>query len=213
MKIITQVIKVVFICIVLYSVIIVLRHPHEKYYDAKDMYIYSRGNASDSLRAEIVKQLHKFQAGYTHRDTAQLAPFMEQLFSRENVLVLGTMPAEILINHKKVARLVRSDWRSWGDCTFLMDNAHISTSANVAWISTIGYVKFDMSRFLVLPLRLSAVMVKEDLIWKFQYMQFQFDMDFSPLLITLILLMLWLLGSLVSLTMMIVKRLRKFQQT
>jgi len=212
MKIFKQVLKIMFICIVLYSVIIVLRHPHEEYYDAKDEYIYAYGNASDSVRTEIVEQLHKFQVGYTQRDTTQVEPFMEQLFSRENILVLGTMPAEILINHEKVARLVRSDWRSWGDCTFLMDNAHISTSGNVAWVSTIGYVKFDMSRFLVLPLRLSAVMVKEDLTWRFQYMQFQFDMDFSPLLITLILLMIWLLVSLVSLTVTIVKRLRKFQQ-
>lgn len=211
MKIAKQVLKVIFVCIVLYSVVIVLRHPHEEYYDAKDEYIYAHGNASDSVRAEIVEQLQKFQAGYTQRDTAQLEPFMDQLFSRENVLVLGTMPVEILINHEKVSRLVRSDWRSWGDCTFLIDNAHISTSGNVAWISTIGYVKFDMSRFLVLPLRLSAVLVREDLTWKFQYMQFQFDMDFSPLLLTLILLMIWLIASLVCLTVMIVKKLKKNQ--
>ncbi|UCC12693.1 MAG: nuclear transport factor 2 family protein [candidate division WOR-3 bacterium] len=211
MKIVSQVLKIVFICIILYSVLAVLRHPHEKYYDAKDEYMYSSGNASDSLRAEIVEQLYRFQVGYTRRDTDQLEPFMEQLFSRENVLVLGTMPPEILVGREKVARLVRSDWRSWGDCTFLMDNAHISTSGNVVWISTIGYVKFDMSRFLVLPLRLSAVMVREDLIWKFQYMQFQFDMDFSPLLITLILLMIWLLVSFVSFTVLIAKRLRKLQ--
>jgi hypothetical protein len=209
MKIVKQILKIVFICIVLYSVLNVLRRPHEEYYEAKDDYIFSYGNAPDSVRAEIVAQLHKFQAGYTRRETDHLESFMEQLFSQENVLVLGTMPAEILINHEKVTRLVRSDWRSWGDCTFLMDNAHISASGNVAWISTIGYVKFDMSRFLVLPLRLSAVMVKEDFTWKFQYMQFQFDMDFSPLLLTLILLMIWLLASLVSLTVMIVKRLRK----
>jgi hypothetical protein len=212
MKIAKQVFKVVFIGIVLYSVVIVLRHPHREYYEARDEHVYSPGNAPDSVRAEIVAQLHKFQAGYARRDTDQLEPFMEQLFSQENVLVLGTMPAEILIDHEKVARLVRSDWRSWGDCTFLMDNAHISTSGNVAWISTIGYVKFDMSRFLVLPLRLSAVMVKEDLAWKFQYMQFQFDMDFSPLLLTLILLMIWLLASLVCLTVMIVKKLKKSQR-
>jgi hypothetical protein len=209
MRIAKQILKVVFICILLYSVIIILRHSHKEYYEAKDDYIFSYGNASDSTRTEIIEQLHKFQDGYTRRDTAQLDTFMEQLFSQGNILVLGTMPNEILIGHKKVSRLVLSDWRSWGDCTFLMDNAHISASRDVAWIATIGYVRFDMSRFLVLPLRLSAVMVKENLTWKFQYMQFQFDLDFTFLLLTIVLLLIWLSVSLVSLTVMIAKRLRK----
>ena len=209
MKIAKQILKIVFICILLYSVITILRHSHAEYYEAKDDYVFSHGNASDSVRSEIIEQLHVFQEGYTRRDTTQLGSFMEQLFSQENILVLGTMPNEILIGQEKVSRLVLSDWRSWGDCTFLMNNAHISASGNVAWISTIGYVKFDMSRFLVLPLRLSAVMVKENLTWKFQYMQFQFDLDFTFLLLTLMLLTIWLSVSLVSLTVMTVKMLRK----
>jgi len=72
MKIVKQVLKVIFVCIVLYSVLVVLRHPHEEYYNTKDEYIYAHGNASDSVRAEIVEQLQKFQAGYTQRDTTQL---------------------------------------------------------------------------------------------------------------------------------------------
>jgi hypothetical protein len=147
MKIFKQIFKVVLISILLYSVIITLKHPHKAYYDSKDAFIFSKGNAPESVRAEIIKQLHKFQDGYTHRDTSQLKPFMEQLFSQANTLVLGTMPNEILMGQEKASRLVFSDWKSWGDCTFLMDNAHISTSGDVAWISTIGYVKFDMSRF------------------------------------------------------------------
>ncbi|UCG31041.1 MAG: nuclear transport factor 2 family protein [candidate division WOR-3 bacterium] len=209
MKIVKQILKVIFICVLLYTVIIVLRHSHNEYYDGKDDYVYSYGNASDSVRAEIVDQLHRFQEGYANRDTTEVESFMEQLFSQENILVLGTMPNEILVGRKNVSRLIYSDWESWGDCTFLMDNAHISVSGNVAWISTIGYVKSDMSRFLVLPLRLSAVMVRENLTWKFQYMQFQFDLDFSFLLLTIAILMIWLLVGLVSLAVMIVKSLRK----
>ncbi|MFC1492793.1 nuclear transport factor 2 family protein [candidate division KSB1 bacterium] len=207
--IVKQILKIVLISILLYSVIITLRHPHKEYYDAKDVSIYSNGNAPDSVRSEIIEQLHKFQDGYIDRNPSQLKPFMEQLFSQENLLVLGTMPNEIRIGQDKVSGLVLSDWESWGDCTFLVNNAHISTSGNVAWISTIGYVEFDMSRFLILPLRLSGVMVKENLSWKFQYMQFQFDMDFTFLLVTLILLMIWLLVSLISLIVMILKRLSK----
>jgi hypothetical protein len=209
MKIAKQILKVVFISILLYSVMIILRHPQKEYYDANDAFVFSNGNAPDSVRSEIIEQLHKFQDGYTYRDTSELKPFMEQLFSQENILVLGTMPNEILIGQDKVSKLVLSDWKSWGDCTFLMNNAHISTSGNVAWISTIGYVKFDMSWFLILPLRLSAVMVKENLTWKFQYMQFQFDLDFTFLLLTIMLLIIWLSVSLVSLTVMTVRRMGK----
>jgi len=209
MKIAKQTFKVVLISIILYSVIIVLSHPHKSYYDAHDAFIFSDGNAPDSLRSEIIDQLNKFQDGYTNRDIAQLEPFMEQLFSQENVLVLGTMPNEILIGQEKVSRLVRSDWKTWGDCTFLMNNAHISTSGNVAWISTIGYVDMDLSPLLILPLRLSAVMVREVDIWKFQYMQFQFDLDFTFLLLAIIILTLWLIVSFVILTIIIVKKLRK----
>lgn len=168
MNIAKQILKVVFIFILLLSVIGVLRQPHKGYYDAKDDYIYSYGDAPESLRAEIIKQLHKFQEGYTCRDTNLVEPFMEELFSKENLLVLGTMPDEIYIGHEDVSKLIYSDWNAWGDCTFLMDNAHISASGNVAWISTIGYVRFDLPRLLILPLRLSAVMVKENPTWKFQ---------------------------------------------
>jgi hypothetical protein len=108
-KIVKQVFKVVLISILLFSVIITFRHPHKAYYDAKDDYIFSSGNAPDSVRSEIIEQLHKFQDGYTHRDTAQLKPFMEQLFSQENSLVLGTMPNEIYIGQKEVSKLVFSE--------------------------------------------------------------------------------------------------------
>lgn len=207
MEIIRRFLKVLFVFVLLYSTVIILRHAHKEYYDSKDDFLYSRGNASGDVRSEIIRQLNRFQDGYARRDTTLLSPFMEQLFSQQNVLVLGTMPNEILRNHERVRALVSSDWRTWGDCTFLMDNAHISTSGNVAWISTIGHVKFDLSRFLVLPLRLSAVMVKEPDAWKFQYMQFQFDMDFSSLLLTIVLLTMWFLISLAALTVAIVRRL------
>lgn len=209
MRIIKGILTVGLISIVLYLTIIVLRHPNEAYYDSKDTFIYAKGNASEDVRSEIIRQLHKFQDGYTQRDTSLLEPFMEGLFSQDNILILGTQPGEILKNYERAKFLVSSDWRTWGDCRFLMDYAHISTVGNVAWISTIGYVRFDLSRFLVLPLRLSAVMVNENDAWKFQHMQFQFDLDFSSLLVTIILLSIWLPVSLASLTVMIVRSLRK----
>jgi hypothetical protein len=209
MKVARQVLTVLFVSILLLLMIVILRHPHKEYYDAREEYVYSYGNAPDSVRSEITEQLHRFQDGYTRRDTAQVDPFVEQLFSEENVLVLGTMPDEIYIGRKKASKLVYADWNAWGDCTFLMDNAHISTSGDVAWISTIGYVKFDLSRFLVLPLRLSAVMVKEGLTWRFQYMQFQFDLNLISLFLVIALLVVWLGVSLISLVVVIVRERRK----
>ncbi len=209
MTIIKRLLMVVLISILLYTVLITLHHPHKEYYDAQDTYIFSKGNAPPDIRSEIIQQLHVFQEGYTRRDTSRVKPFMEELFSQENTFVLGTMPNEIVIGQDRVSRLVFSDWNTWGDCTFLMDNAHISTYGDAAWISTIGYVQFDMSRFLNLPLRLSAVMVKENLTWKFKFMQFQFDLDFTFLLATIILLTIWLPVSLISLTIAIIGSLRK----
>jgi hypothetical protein len=187
----------------------ILRHPSEAYYGSEGTYPFSRGNAAEDVRAEIVRQLYAFQDGYTQRDTSGLESFMEQLFSEDNLLVLGTMPREVLTNHERAKSLVSSDWRSWGDCRFLMDEAHISASGNVAWVSTIGYVKFDMSRFLILPLRLSAVMVKEVDTWKFQQMQFQFDVDFSFILLTVVVLLVWFPISVVSLIVVTVNTVRR----
>lgn len=209
MKIFRGLLVVGLLSVLLYSVLIVLRHPHKAYYDSKDSFVFSQGNAPERVRTEIVQQLHRFQDGYASRDTARLDSFMEQLFSRDNLLILGTQPKEILSGCEKARALVSSDWRNWGDCTFLMDNANISTAGDVAWISTIGYVKLDMSRFLVLPLRLSGVMVKESDVWKFQQMQFQFDLDVTSLLVIIILLLIWLPISLVSLASVTVSTVRK----
>ena len=99
MRIVKHLVKVALISVLLLSVISISRHPHKTYYDAKGDYVFSPGNAPDGVRSEILAQLHKFQDGYTHRDTAQVEPFMEQLFSRGNILVLGTMPSEIRVGH------------------------------------------------------------------------------------------------------------------
>ena len=209
MEILKQVFKILLISFLLFTVLIIFRHPHKSFYTSMDDYVFSTGNASESVRAEILEQLHKFQDGYTRRDIDQVDPFMEQLFSQENALVLGTMPDEIYIGYDDISDLIFSDWNAWGDVTFIMDTAHISTSGNVAWIATIGFVEFDLSRFLVLPLRLSAVMVKEGFTWKFQFIQYQFDLFLFTLFITIPVLMIWLLGCIVNFIAIIVKRYRK----
>ena len=117
---------------------------------------------------------------------------MGRLFSEDDTTILGTMPREIYVGFDQAADLVRTDWQSWGDCLFDLENVHISSSGEVAWIATVGFVRFDLSRFLVLPLRLSGVLVREDGIWRFQHLQFQFDLDLSYLLLITALLGIWL---------------------
>ena len=208
MEIAKQAFKVIFVSILLLFTLLVLRQPHRAYYDAPEKYIYSGGNAPSEVRAEISEQLDKFQAGYTQRDLDQVDAFMAALFSQENILVLGTMPDEIYSDQDQVSKLIYSDWNAWGDVTFLMDNANISSNGDTAWIATIGYVRFDVPSFLVLPLRLNAVLVREDQAWKFQAMNFQFDVNLFFLFFTVILLATWLVASLVALIVAIIRRRR-----
>ena len=165
--------------------------PHKTLYNNPDAYVFSEGNADPEVRKQIEQKMRQFQAGYEARDTSVLAFFMDDLFSQENILILGTMPNEIYSGYDEATDLVRSDWLQWGDVRLMVQNANISTQGNVAWISTIGFVEFDLSRFLVLPLRFSGVLVQEDFGWKFQQVQFQFDLDSSFTVMAI--LLLWIL--------------------
>jgi hypothetical protein len=106
--------------------------PHQEYQDNSSLYLYDQGNASPAIRAEIMEQLELFQEGYDKRDTSILESYMEQLFSRENILILGTMPREIYSGYVEAADLVSSDWLLWGDVDMLVKSANISASDSVA---------------------------------------------------------------------------------
>ena len=56
---------------------------------------FSKGNAPDSTRRQIIDQLNKFQEGYSQRETSQVDAFMQSLYSRESILILGTSPGEV----------------------------------------------------------------------------------------------------------------------
>lgn len=175
-----------------------LRNRHPASFAGYDEYPYAAGNASEAVRTEIIHLLEQFQKGYAERDAASADQFAAQLVSQDNVLILGTMPREIYVGHSEATDLIRTDWESWGDCIFLLDKAHVSAHEGVAWFSTIGYVKFDLSRFLVLPLRLTGVAINEDGVWRFQQLQYQFDLDLSfNLLLVFVLLALLAISTLV----------------
>jgi hypothetical protein len=201
--------RIIFLFIILLLITRIFKRADEKTILSPVKSYYSKGNAPDSTRMEIIKQLNKFQDGYSKRDPNNIDTFMQSLYSRENILILGTMPGEIYSGHENATRLVRSDWDSWGDCKFEIDSANISSSGNTAWFSTRGYVKFDLSGLLVIPLRLTGIMVKEDQEWKFQQQQFQFDIDFSFSLIATLIVSGWIFISLIILSAKTIKILRK----
>ena len=93
--------------------------------------------------------------------------YMDRLFSRENILILGTMPGEIFSGYVEAADLVSS----------LLD----------------------------LPLRVTGTMVKEEQAWKFQQLQFQFDLNTQWVLYAIVLLSLMLLVSIIRLAVVIVR--------
>jgi hypothetical protein len=154
--------RILLLFIILLLVTRIFKKADEKIISSPVKAFYSKGNAPDSTRMEIINQLNNFQAGYSKRDSKNIDTFMQSLYSRENILILGTMPGEIYSGYKKATRLVKSDWESWGECKFEIDSANISASGNTAWFSTGGYVKFDLSSLLVIPLRLTGIMVKQD---------------------------------------------------
>jgi len=192
-------IRIILIFIILFFATRIFKRADVTKYGSTAVTVYSKGNAPDSIRKEVVEQLQKFQDGYTKRDVNQVESFMQSLYSANNILILGTLPGEIFKGYKRASYLVESDWESWGDCKFVIDSSNISSSGNVAWFSTRGFVKFDMSSLLVIPLRLSGVMVKEEGCWKFQQQQFQFDIDFSFSLFAALLLFIWLVISVITL--------------
>jgi hypothetical protein len=185
-------------------------NPHPDYYNGESKHPFGEGNAPREIRDSIMTQLKYFEKGYLERDLEKVEEYCQRLISKEDILILGTMPQEIFIGYEAATDLIGSDWEYWGDVYYLMDQSSISVENDVAMVSTIGYVEFDMSRFLVLPLRFSAVMVKEDADWKFHQMQFQFDLDIVKVLMILIVLLLSSLGflirSLVLLAGHIIKR-------
>lgn len=202
-----RIITVAFICLLLVLILRVLHNPHQDDFGPGKVFRYSPGNASDSTRIAVTAQLWEFQRGYRERNTAQAEAFAERLFSRD-ILVLGTMPGEINAGIDKATALIESDWKSWGDCRFDVDGSHVSASGSTAWFATIGFVRFDLSKFLVLPLRLSGVMVREGGEWKINYLQFQFDLDLSLLLLLLFALIIWLVFNLVMLIVATFKTVR-----
>ncbi len=212
-KIIRQALVVVLVLFTLFLATRPLQNPYESFSDLEDSFIFSTGNAAEDDRTAIVRQLRAFQEGYERRDTASVNSFMRELFSPDDVLILGTMPQEVYVGYDEASSLIFDDWASWGDCTFLVDKARISVHGDVAWFATIGYVEFDLTSLLVLPLRLTGVLVRDEDTWKLQQVQYQFDLDLSFYLLSIIVLAVTLFVSVCFLVVGILRSVLRFDRT
>jgi hypothetical protein len=189
--------------ILLFALLWVLYIPHQDAWNKAAAW----GSAPPEVRTDVLKQLASFQDGYTKRDVKQLDAFMDRVFSRQRPVVLGTMPGEIYVDYSGAAEIIRTDWESWGDCRFRLDETQVSAVGDVAWFATVGSVKFDLSRYLVLPLRLTGVMVKEEGVWKMRQAQFQFDLDLSTLLLADFVLLIWMAINIILLAASVYRRI------
>jgi len=209
MKIVIGAAKLMFVGLLFLLSTTILGDRYHGSFPAAGSYPYGPGNASERVRWEITSTLERFQDGYLARDPAHLETFMADLFSTTNTAILGTMPREIYVGFDRVTELVGEDWRSWGDCRFDLGNVHVSNRGDVAWFATVGFVEFDLSRLLVLPLRLSGVLVREHGTWRFQHLQFQFDLDLSLMLLLTALLGIWMVVQLIWLVVIVARRPRR----
>ena len=114
-----------------------------------------------------------FQAGYSRRDPEQLDDFMRALFpSDESTRVIGSEVNEWKNGSAGVARLIGSDWRTWGDLQLAVEDSVIDSKDNVAWLATTGTVRwpsYDRS------LRFAAVLTPREGRWVFRQIIFQWD--------------------------------------
>ena len=188
---IKRVLLTAFNVLLLFILLFAVGKTDDLYFDAGQAFPFSAGNATGEVRSEIMQLLDDFQDGYTRRNPSQAEAFAARLFSADTIVILGTMPNEIYIGYEEATRLVERDWKNWGDCRFLMENAQISVSGDAAWFSTIGTVRMDGVN-IVLPLRLSGVLAEDDGTWRFQQLQFQFDLNLRFLFLVISLLLGWL---------------------
>jgi hypothetical protein len=131
------------------------------------------GDAPQSVRSEVLKQLKSFQDGYTKRDPAQVNQFMNELFPRDkNIVLLGTDPNEWITGYEPISQFIYADWKNWGDVRLDTEHPVICTSGNVAWLATSGVLESGRNSR---PLRFTAILVLDDGKWTFRHVQFQWD--------------------------------------
>lgn len=92
-------------------------------------------------KSEIKEILRQFQNGYTERNIEKVDAFVEELF-KYDACVLGTGTGELFLGLEQVKKLIKNDWKYWGDVKINLDNVYIDNVNSVAWFATEGNVKY-----------------------------------------------------------------------
>lgn len=146
---------------------------HRRFFGHPVHYLGYKGNAQEHVRADVLASIEAFQSGYTQRDPAIIPVFMGRLFPKDqDILFLGSEPGEWTEGYPQVGEFIANDWRHYGDVRLDLNDAMISTSNNVAWVTTVGTVA---NGSLARPIRFAAVLTRSDTRWLFRLIQFQWD--------------------------------------
>lgn len=101
--------------------------------------------------------LQAFQDGYSARDFDRLDEFMDLFVPDESIELIGIGAAERggdewFQGPAAVRDIVEGDWKYWGDVVLDVDEAKITVSGDVAWLSTQGQIVQTTTHDQALPL-------------------------------------------------------------
>jgi len=145
--------------------------------NGRKAYLAQAGNATPTERTAVLAALREFQDGYVKRDPSKLDAFMNRLFVKdEDVLLMGTDSGEWRRGYSQVADFIRTDWTSWGDFRFAVDDSIVWCTGDVAWIVSTGTLRDHGSER---PLLFSAILTRHGSDWRFQQLHFQWN-DSAP---------------------------------
>lgn len=156
-------------------------HKNQDFMDFHKSYFPSRGNASETIRKEIIDALYLSKDGRPASESTRIDTFVEKHFSKDEILILGTSSEEIVIGFDHARQFKHGDIHFLKNVKFNIENAYISTFGDVAWFSAIGYFK-TMIKGLILPLRHSVILAKHGDIWKIHKTQSDWFYDTNLLL-------------------------------
>ncbi len=117
----------------------------------------------DQERNQIISLLQRIQKGYTERDLDQVQSFVEDVFLKEqDILVIGTSAvtpesSEWCFGYEEIAKIIEDDWKYWGDLKLNIDDAHISFHGDVSFIAMTGVVYEKIQRESYYNYRLSLI--------------------------------------------------------
>ncbi len=141
--------------------------------ERRQAYLHRKGDALPAVREQVLVALRAFQNGYSRRDPKDLDSFMRRLFVEDDeILLLGTDAGEWVRGYHEVGRFIANDWAKWGDFKFLVEDAIIWSSGNVAWVVSVGTVHGQRSDR---PVRFSAILAPRGEEWVFRQLHFQWD--------------------------------------